>query len=242
MFQAIIFDFDGTIVDSEPLHFQAVQSIFTSLGVFLEADLHQQECIGYPDFDNFKRLSAKFQLHLDDSALQQLVDKKIDFFHQLAKDSARPCKGVIPLIKKVAQQFPLAICTSSHKTDVDNILPQLDEEDISRYFKHIITLDDVVIGKPDPACYRLAAQQLNILPQYCLAIEDSPAGIIAAKTAGMTVLAVTTTHPQEKLTLADYCTNSLEDLNLNEIFILSLSTARIASLFLCSARQSRCSQ
>lgn len=221
MFKAIIFDFDGTIVDSEPLHFDITRHIFSDFGVNLEAGIHQQDCIGYPDLDNFRRISNKFQLGLDEIELQSLVDKKLQLFRAAAKNQARTYQGVIPLIKSAVHHYPLAICTGSRKADVDNMLPHLDSEDISRYFKHIITFDDVINSKPDPACYRLAANKLNVLPQDCLAIEDSPAGIISAKAAGMTVLAVTHTHSKEKLTLADYCIDSLAGFTLEKILNLN---------------------
>lgn len=216
MFKAIIFDFDGTIVDSELLHFEIIRHLFSPFGISLEAD-HQQECIGYPDLDTFRRVANKFQLGFDEMELKKLVAKKIQLFQNTAKNQARIYRGVEAFIKSMAQNYPLAICTGSSRAAVDNVLPYLGSEDISPYFKHIVTNDDVVYGKPDPSGYRLTAQKLNILPQFCLAIEDSPAGIMAAKTAGMTVLAITNTHSKEKLSLADYCVDSLENLSLEKI-------------------------
>ncbi len=218
MLQAIIFDFDGIIADSEPLHFLATQKIFSPMGINIDYPTYQTECIGQPDSSNLQRLCAKYQIKLDDQLLASLINNKRHHFRESFINQISACHGAIPLIKNAAQHFPLAICSGSYKNDINQLLSVLDqEEDLRPYFKHLISIEDVLVGKPDPTGYRLAASQLNALPEFCLAIEDSPAGIIAAKAAGMTVLAVTTTHTQEKLSLADHCVSSLAEINLTDL-------------------------
>jgi len=217
MLQAIIFDFDGVIVDSEPLHFQATQSVFASLGVPLDFQTYLQECVGQPDLSNFLRLCAKHQIGADDREAQRLMQAKLFKYRELLAERIQPCAGAIPLIKQAALHFPLAICSGSFRNEIQQLLTTLDSEDLTHYFKRVISIEDVTAGKPDPAGYRLAASHLNALPEFCLAIEDSPAGIIAAKAAGMSVLAVTTTHPREKLTLADHCVSSLDNITVNDL-------------------------
>ncbi|MBS0350196.1 MAG: HAD family phosphatase [Proteobacteria bacterium] len=216
MLQAIIFDFDGVIVDSEPLHFQATQNVLSSLGIHIDYPSYVQECAGQPDFNNFQRICVKHQLNPVELYTQKLLDEKINQYRTLLK-TAQPCVGALSLIKNAAAHYPLGICSGSFKNEINQLLSILDKEDLSRYFKHIVTIEDVPSGKPDPAGYRMIAQKLEVLPEYCLAIEDSPAGIIAAKTAGMSVLAVTHTHPKEKLTLADYCVSNLADIQVNDL-------------------------
>ncbi len=220
MLQAIIFDFDGTIVDSEPLHFLATQKTLVPFGVHLDFSTHLQECVGYPDVENYRRINTKYQLNLENEQLQELLHSKLAHF-QLLIDQSKPCKGAIPLIKSAYEHYPLAICTGSRRAEVEKILPFL-ENNIHQYFRKIITIDDVLVGKPDPAGYRLTAQELGVLPEFCLAIEDSPAGIIAAKAAGMAVLAVATSYPKEKLSLADQCVSSLTDITLTDLVQMSV--------------------
>jgi len=220
MLQAIIFDFDGVIVDSEPLHFQATQSVLAPLGIAVDFQIYQQECIGQPDVSNFQRLCAKHQLNTTEHSIKELLAAKTQAYRQLLKSHKRACAGVVDLIKNASQHYPLAICSGSFKNEIRELLTCLDVEDLTPYFKEVIAIEDVPTGKPDPAGYRLAARRLEILPEFCLAIEDSPAGIIAAKTAGMTVLAVTTTHPREKLSLADYCTDSLSNVSPSDLPLL----------------------
>jgi beta-phosphoglucomutase len=218
MLQAIIFDFDGIIVDSEPLHFRATQIVLASLGIVIDFSTYLNECVGQPDLINLQRICAKHQLKMDEEQILQLIKDKIQHYRQLIKTNPQACRGVIPLIKSAAAHFPLAICSGSYKNEISQLLTMIDqEEDLNPYFKHLVSIEDVPAGKPDPAGYRLTAQQLGALPEFCLAIEDSPAGIIAAKTAGMTVLAVTTTHPREKLSLADHCIDSLADITLADL-------------------------
>jgi beta-phosphoglucomutase len=224
MLQAIIFDFDGVIVDSEPLHFQATQSVFAPLGGQIDFPMYLQECIGQPDLENFRRLCNKFQLKTDEDYIQNLVRSKIEHYRQLLPTQARPCEGAISLIKQAAQHYPLAICSGSFKNEINQLLSLLDSDNLSDYFKKLITIEDVSAGKPDPTGYRLAATSLNVLPQFCLAIEDSPSGIIAAKAAGMTVLAVTTSYSQEKLSLADHCVDSLSGITLADLNRITASS------------------
>ena len=122
MLQAIIFDFDGTIVDSEPLHFLALQKTLAPFGVDLDFSSHLQECKRYPDAENFRRLNSKFQLNLESEHIQQLLTAKFAHFHELVADS-KPCKGVIQLIKSAYEHYPLAICTGSRRQEVEKILP-----------------------------------------------------------------------------------------------------------------------
>jgi HAD superfamily hydrolase (TIGR01509 family) len=217
MLQAIIFDFDGVIVDSEPLHFRATQSVLHSIGAAINFETYLQECVGQPDVENFRRLCVKHQLNADEQSVKKLVDAKINEYRQLASARARAYPGVTSLIKSAAQHYPLAICSGSFKNEIQQILATIDDEDLAPYFQSLVSIEDVPAGKPDPAGYRLAAKHLNALPEFCLAIEDSPAGIIAAKTAGMTVLALTTTHSREKLTLADHCIDSLANITLADL-------------------------
>ncbi len=223
MLQAIIFDFDGVIVDSEPLHFKATQSVLSPLGVSIDSRTYLHECTGNPDLENFRRICAKFQLSLEESYIHSLVQAKTGHYRELLKTQVQACPGVIPLIKNAAHHYPLAICSGSYKNEISQLLTLIDSEDLTQYFKHLVTIEDVSAGKPDPAGYRLAANHLNALPEFCLAIEDSPAGIIAAKAAGMTVLAVTTSHPPEKLSLADHCIDSLADITLADLNQICLS-------------------
>ncbi len=216
MLQAIIFDFDGVIADSEPLHFQATQSVLSPLGITVDFRSYLQECVGQPDLNNFQRFCVKHQLNPIEQQAQALVEAKVNHYRELL-ETAKACAGVISLIKSAAARYPLAICSGSFKNEINLLLASLDNEDLTPYFKTIVSIEDVPAGKPDPTGYRMAAQQLNVLPEFCLAIEDSPAGVIAAKTAGMTVLAVTTTHPRERLTLADYCVDNLESVTVTDL-------------------------
>jgi len=217
MLQAIIFDFDGVIVDSEPLHCQATQRVFSPLGGIVDSSMYLHECTGQPDLENFRRLCSKFQLNTDEEYVKSLVQAKTNYYREILKTQAQPCAGAISLIKNAAQHYPLAICSGSYKNEIKQLLALIDSEDLTPYFKEVVTIEDVAVGKPDPSGYRLAATHLNALPQYCLAIEDSPAGIIAAKAAGMTVLAVTTSHPREKLSLADHCIDNLNQVTLADL-------------------------
>lgn len=213
--ESVIFDFDGVIVDTEPLHYKAFQEVLVPLDLGFTWDDYCEIYMGYDDRDAFREAFASNSRTLSDAMLEQLISDKAACFQKIISGTtAYP--GVIDLINYLnASGIPLAICSGALRSDIYPILEQLS---IKQQFSCIITAEDVPSSKPDPRCYQLAWQRLKQLHAdkvtstgNCLAIEDTPAGIAAAKGAGLIVAAVTNSYPEDKLSQSDIILESLHE-------------------------------
>ncbi|NOU35250.1 MAG: HAD family phosphatase [Kiritimatiellaceae bacterium] len=209
MISAIIFDFDGIIVDSERLHWAAFDKVLAPLGKTISWPDYFKTYIGFDDRDTFRHAFPG----LGKPELGQLISKKAAAFQDLLEsDGAAALPGSVDLIKHLSGNIPLAICSGALRAD---IIPILGSLGIENAFDIIVTADDTHISKPDPAPYKLAMKKLGVTSG--LAIEDTPAGISSANGAGLKVLAVTNSYPAEALTMADAVVASLESLTLEKL-------------------------
>lgn len=209
MISAVIFDFDGIIVDSERLHWAAFNKVLEPLGREISWAEYIKTFIGFDDRDTFRHAFPNF----GKIELAGLIEKKAAAFQELLEnDGAAALPGAVELIKHLSGNIPLAICSGALRADIFPILGSLG---IKNAFDTIVTADDTHISKPDPAPYKLAAKKLGVTSG--LAIEDTQAGIASAKGAGLKVLAVTNSYPAEALTQADAVVASLEGLTLEKL-------------------------
>lgn len=211
---AVIFDFDGVIVDTEPLHYSAFQQTLKPLGLHFSWQEYVETYIGFDDRDAFRHAFSLKNIILDHETLSGLIKKKAAFFIETIRSGVPAYPGVLELISYLNNnQIPLAICSGALKSDITPIMAMLN---ISNYFETIVTAEDVAASKPDPECYQLAFQRLAVATQNkiskrtVLAIEDTPSGISAAISAGLIVCAVTNSHPADKLDQATFVTDSLK--------------------------------
>jgi beta-phosphoglucomutase len=230
MISAVIFDFDGIIVDSERLHWAAFNKVMAPLGKTISWPDYVQTYIGFDDRDTFRTAFP----NIGNGELSGMIEKKAAAFQGLLEsDGAAALPGSVELIKHLSSRIPIAICSGALRAD---ILPILGSLGIENAFDSIVTADDTHISKPDPAPYRLAAERLSVAASggrgimrrpaastgagFMLAIEDTPAGIASAKGAGLKVLAVTNSYEAEFLTQADAVVASLESLTLEKLNVL----------------------
>ncbi|QEM68628.1 HAD family phosphatase [Geobacter sp. FeAm09] len=212
---AVIFDFDGIIVDTEPLHHKAFQRILEPLGLGFSWQQYVDTYMGFDDRDAFIEAFASQNRPLDAATLASLVEQKARVFQTVIQDGITSYPGVVELITKLHQmQVPLAISSGALRSDIAPIVQQLD---IAHCFDVIVTADDVTKSKPDPETYRLAFKKLAsrtapLSPERTVAIEDTPAGISAAQGAGLQIIGVTNSYPKELLSTATVVLDSLEKL------------------------------
>ena len=211
--EAVIFDFDGVIVDTEPLHYAAFQRALEPLGLHFSWEEYVETYIGFDDRDAFRHAFSSKGTTLSQNELHSLIEQKAVFFKDVIGSGVSAYPGVLDLIFHLhANKFPLAICSGALRSDIDPILAMLG---ISDYFDVIVTADDVAVSKPDPECYQLAFQRLqsahqnNFSKGATLVIEDTPSGISSAKAAGLMVCAVTNSYPAARLDQATFVTDSL---------------------------------
>lgn len=214
--EAVIFDFDGVIVDTEPLHYAAFQRTLEPLGLHFTWQEYVETYIGFDDRDAFRHAFFTKGKVLGQTELHRLIEQKAEFFQEVIRSDVSAYPGVLELILFLhTNNFPLAICSGALRADIDPILAMLG---ISDCFDVIVTADDVAVSKPDPECYQLAFQLLqsahpnNFSKEATIAIEDTPAGISAAKAAGLMVCAVTNSYPADRLAQSTFITESLSTL------------------------------
>ncbi len=198
MLQAIVFDFDGVLVDSEPLHYQAFVLIARSLGLELTFEQYVQTYIGFDDRDAFRVMLEVTGRDKSDAAVAALCAKKRPAFEALTRATGKlALPGSVELLDASrASGLRVAIASGATRADIGLMLGLLDRADA---FEVIVTADDVPRSKPDPASYAKAAAALGVEPGTCLAIEDTRAGLKSATAAGLRTLAITTSHAAEEL-------------------------------------------
>ncbi len=216
MLNAVIFDFDGIIVDSEPMHYRAFCKILEPLGMGFSWDDYCSIYIGYDDRDAFREAFKAQGEKICHQDLKQMIAEKAEVFQQLiANGELNPLPGAIELIESIPARLPVALCSGALRQDIDPIIGNLG---IADAFNVIVTAEDTKKSKPDPAPYRLACQKLGLKdPSTAIAIEDTPLGIVSAKGAGLKVLAVTNSYDREYLLEADAVTDSLENVSRSSL-------------------------
>lgn len=222
MLTAVIFDFDGVIVDTEPLHYRAFQEVLKPLGLGYGWEEYLATYIGFDDRDAFRTVFASAGQTMDGHRLADLIALKAHAFNRIIAGGVVPYQGVVELIRDVKENVPAALCSGALRCDIDPILEQLS---LAGVFDAIVTADDVPASKPDPASYLLTVRRLaeafpatvRLDSASMLAIEDTPAGIASARGAGLKVLAVTNSYPAEKLTAASSIVDSLATLDFQRL-------------------------
>jgi len=212
--EAVIWDMDGVIADTGPYHLKAWQETFRKRGVaFSEEDFRRH--FGQR---NDTIIGDTLGAGLPNAEVQAIATEKEDRYRQLVSQQVAPLPGAIELIKSlVAKGVKMAIASSAPMENIQLITGSLGLADC---FQAVVWGGEVTEGKPSPQGFLLAAEKLGVEPGNCLVIEDAVAGVAAAKSAGMKCLAVTNSHPAERLTKADLVVNALSEVTVNGITAL----------------------
>ena len=217
--EAVLFDFDGILVDSEPMHHRAFTEVLDPLGMGFPWQEYVEIYMGFDDRDAFREAFRAKGIDLDDANLAKLVAAKSEAFLRGLRDGVTAYPGAVSLVEFLrAAGLPLALCSGALRSDIDPVLAQLG---VARCFDVIVSADDVRRSKPDPESYALAFARLSeryvtmlTVPGKSVAVEDTPAGIRSAKGAGLRVLAVTNSYGAGELAEADWITDSLESVRI----------------------------
>jgi beta-phosphoglucomutase len=219
---AIVLDFDGVIVDSEPLHYKAYQEVLGPAGLGFPWEEYKKRYMGFDDRDALRERFKRADRDLGEEEMVDLIARKARAFKRLVESNhAVPYPGVLELIRAAHGRLPLAVCSGALPGDIRPVFRKLG---IGHIFDLVVTAEDVVISKPDPECYALTIRRLSearpgneIRPGRTVAIEDTPAGIASAKGAGLRVLAVTNSYSREALAAADWVETSLEGVTVEDL-------------------------
>jgi HAD superfamily hydrolase (TIGR01509 family) len=223
MLRAIIFDFDGVVADSEPIHLAVFQRVLGEAGFFLSPEEYYADYLGYDDRGCFRAFLATHGQSPSDKTIDDLVARKAAAYLDHIKQNLVIFPGVRELVREAASRLRLAIASGALRHEIEYIL---ECAGIRKEFEHITSAEDVRNGKPDPEPFLHALASLNrtarprqdrLTADDCLVIEDSIPGIKAAHAARMKVLAVANTHTVQDLHEADALAHSLAEVRLPEL-------------------------
>jgi len=196
MMHAAIFDLDGVIVNTVPLHFKAWQRMFKEYGKDFSFEDYKQKVDGIPRIDGARAILRD----LDRDGLQRAGDKKQGYFLEyLYKEDIPVYAGTVSLIKDFKKEGLKVAVISSSK----NCLPILKKTNLADLFNVIITGNDITKGKPDPQAFFMAADKMSAGPEGCVVFEDAVLGVEAAKRAGMRCVGIDRYGKPERLNKAD---------------------------------------
>ena len=211
----VIFDMDGVLADTGPIHFQSwVKMANEDAGVNFTKEFFE-ESFGQQSIPITRKLVGT---NVEQALVEKWANLKEMYYREMVKNKLEAIPGVIELIRDLKKEnIKMAVGSSGPLENVELLLTSLK---IKHYFDVVITTEDVKNGKPDPDVFLIAANKLELKPENCLVIEDAPVGIEAAKRAGMKSIALTTTHKKEELYQADIIVEDLTNIHKDAILKL----------------------
>ena len=221
MLGAVIFDFDGVLVDSEQIHHKAFNRVLAKFHYQLSSREYYDKFLGLSDEELLRIVDKERHLSLSNQQFGQLLGEKANLFKEMAATEAGIIEGVPKFLNMLSDgKIPMAICSGALQPEIETIL---EGAGLREFFDVIVSAEQVERGKPDPEGFLLALKLLNkrmhksIKPEDCVVIEDSHWGLEAAKAAGMRAVAITNTYAAEHLKPADKVIAHLNDLSLSEL-------------------------
>jgi beta-phosphoglucomutase len=215
--QAIVFDFDGVIANSEPLHLKAFQQALAPEGVELSSAEYYARYLGYDDVGLFEALSKDLGLPMSSGHVTTLVARKGERMQALLRSGSVLFPGAKEFIREAAAVVPIAIASGAMRHEIDEVI---DAAGMTDLFSTIVAAGDTPQSKPSPAPYQLALERLrescgrDIDPRRVVAIEDSKWGLESAQGAGLRLVGVTSSYSAHELNGAELVVDSLKALTL----------------------------
>jgi beta-phosphoglucomutase len=215
--QAIVFDFDGVIANSEPLHLMAFQQVLRDEGIDLTPNEYYSRYLGYDDSGVFEALSRDRGLRMNASQVATLVERKGERMEVMLHSGAVLFPGAVQFVREAAAAVPIAIASGAQRHE---ILAIVDGAGIGDLFSAIVGSGDTPESKPSPAPYQLAFERLGAAagreldPRRTVAIEDSRWGLESAQGAGLRRVGVTSSYPAHELVGAELIVDGLNALTL----------------------------
>jgi HAD superfamily hydrolase (TIGR01509 family) len=202
MIRAVIFDFNGVIVDDEAIHYELLRRVLADSGVTITETEYAEEYLGYDDRGCLEVALGRAGQTFDRDRIDQLIARKAGLYEEWAERELRVFPGAAEVIRGLSVRWPLAVCSGALEQEIAFALEALG---VSGEFEAIVAAEDTEACKPDPEGYLLALDALrasgheDLEAGHCLVIEDSLAGIRAGKHAGMWVVAVAHTYTEPEL-------------------------------------------
>jgi beta-phosphoglucomutase len=223
--RAIIFDFDGVIANSEPLHLRAYQDVLASEGLALDEADYYARYLGYDDVGAFRMFGADRGRTWTPEELERLIERKAQRLEALERDVSILFPGAADAVRRASEAYPIAIASGALGAEIRRVL---ERENLAACFSAIVAAGDTPLSKPAPDPYLRAVSLLaaslgvEIASADCVALEDSHWGLQSASAAGLRTVGVAQTYEKTTLVEADLVINSIGSLDLRELARLYL--------------------
>ena len=217
--RAIIFDFDGVLADSEPLHFRAFHDVLATEGVVLTEVAYYDRYLGYDDAGAFRVIGTHHERRWDSRHVADLVARKAVRMEALERDVSVMFPGAADVVRRAAAVMPIAIASGALGDEIRRVL---DRAGLTNCFSAIVGAEDTPKSKPAPDPYLRAVALLNsnrgqrLEPHHCVAVEDSVWGLESARAAGLRTVGVAHTYPAHAL-VADWVIASIADFDIAQL-------------------------
>src|SRR5262245_12644490 len=215
--RAVVFDFDGVIADSEPLHLQAFQDILATEGVTLTDADYYAYYLGFDDAGVIREVDRARGARWTAREINALVARKAVRLEELERDRSVMFPGAADAVRRIAAAVPIAIASGARGEEIRRLL---DRDRLTSLFAAIVAAEDTPASKPAPDPYLRAvaligaARGAAVMPRDCVAVEDSGWGLQSARAAGLHTVAVTSSYTASELAAADRVIASLHELTL----------------------------
>jgi beta-phosphoglucomutase len=222
MLKAIILDFNGVILDDEPLHFSSMRDAVAGFGLNMTREEYWDKYLPLDDSECLQAFCRDHSVKLDPGQYEQALAYKSRQYYRLLKNRYPLFDGAAQFVRTASERYPLALASGARREEIETTLQTTG---LMKYFTVSVAAEDFKQGKPHPESFLLALQRLNdimrhgslpsIQPEECLVIEDSVGGVRGARAAGMACLAVSNSYPCEKLQAANRVVGSLAEVRLD---------------------------
>jgi beta-phosphoglucomutase len=223
---AIVFDFDGVLADSEPLHFRMLQRVLAEAGVALSEEDYYERFLGYNDEDALSAIGVAVGRPFTPAEIVELAARKTALVPTLLREPGVLFPSTRPCLERLEGRVPLAIASGAKRHEIEAVL---DANGLARFFPVLVASGETPRSKPAPDPYARAIvllQQQGLVPggrdvaRRAVAIEDSRWGLESARGAGLRTIAVTTSYTADELSIADLVIGDLADLTDDRLAVL----------------------
>jgi len=223
LLRTIIFDFDGIIVDSEPIIMKLTHEMAAQEGWAVSEEDYYRDYLALDDRGIVEHLFNSHGRPVDHARVEELVNWKSSVYGNIIENGLPTLPGAVEFVRQASKAYPLAIASGSARSEIEHLLGKLGLRDL---FRMIASADDCERSKPDPEVYLKAVAGMNTLPEFqekpllaseCLAIEDAPGGIDAAHAAGIRCIGLAHSRATENLAHADWAFHGFEEVDLSAI-------------------------
>jgi beta-phosphoglucomutase-like phosphatase (HAD superfamily) len=218
--RAIVFDFDGVLANSEPLHLRAYQDVLADEGIAITERDYYARYLGYDDVGAFVAIGADHGRTWRPGDIDRLVRIKAERMEVLERDVSVLFPGAADVVRRAAGVVPIAIASGALGREIRRVL---DRETLTGLFSAIVAAEDTTVSKPSPEPYMEAVARLqavggaDLAAGDCVAIEDSQWGLQSARAAGLRTVAVAQTYDESELRSADLVIASIDRLDLRTL-------------------------